>query len=128
MSLWYWRDGTKAVDARIGSPEWEHQMHLVEEKLRDPKYKRVAETTLPNGLWVSTVWLGLDYGYPISDEDQTNWKPMIFETMVFDTNNKRKYKLGKTERTSLGEDIDMKRYSTEEEALKGHEEMVKKYS
>jgi hypothetical protein len=67
--------------------------------------KRVAETTLPNGVWVSTVWLGIDH----------NWghigPPLIFETMVFENGD-------------IGADLRMARYSTEEEALKGHEEMV----
>ena len=38
--------------------------------------KRVAETTLPNGRWVSTVWLGLNHNYG-------DGPPLIFETMVF---------------------------------------------
>jgi len=25
--------------------------------------RRVAETTLPNGRWVSTVWMGLDHNF-----------------------------------------------------------------
>lgn len=40
-------------------------------------YKRVNETTLPNGLWVSTVRLGLDHRYsdegPRSRRDCTCW-------------------------------------------------------
>ena len=34
--------------------------------------KRVAETTLPNGRWVSTVWLGLDHAFSAGP-------PLIFE-------------------------------------------------
>lgn len=45
---------------RKGSPmtmqEWS-------EKLNDPEYKRVAETTLPDGTRISTVWLGLNHQY-----------------------------------------------------------------
>ncbi len=71
----------------------------------DPAYKRVAETTLPNKVRVSTVWLGLNHG----------WEPgekLIFETMVFRD----------------GSSDECERYSTLEEALEGHERMVKKVS
>jgi hypothetical protein len=43
----------------------------------DVQHKRVNETTLPNGLWVSTVWLGLDHRHDDSGP------PLIFESMVF---------------------------------------------
>lgn len=53
-------------------------------------------------VYVSTVWLGLDHSYfPGSD-------PLIFETMVFN---------GPL-------DQEMMRYSTEEQARKGHGDMV----
>ncbi len=77
-------------------------------KYEDPEYKRVAETTLPDGKWVSTVWLGLDHQYG-------EGPPLIFETMVF----KSKDELNEQE---------MARYSTLEEAQAGHEEMVKRWS
>lgn len=59
-------------------------------------------------LWVSTVFLGLDHNFSMRGE------PLIFETMVFRS------------RENLGE-IDMARYSTWEEAEKGHKRMVKKW-
>jgi hypothetical protein len=69
---------------------------------------RVAEDTLPNGRWVSTVWLGLDhsFGGPV---------PLIFETMVF---------------SSLREmsELDCDRYATEAEALAGHKRLCEKWS
>lgn len=69
--------------------------------------KRVAETTLPNGRWVSTVWLGIDHAFG-------SGPPLIFETMVFG---------------STGEsDLDCERYSTEAEALAGHARLVEKWS
>ena len=74
-----------------------------------PEYKRVAETTLSDGKWVSTVWLGLDHRY---DGDGP---PLIFETMVFPSHGKYV-------------ELDMDRYSTEEEAITGHEVMVRKWS
>ena len=66
--------------------------------------KRVAETTLPNGRWVSTVWMGLNHRFG-------DGPPLIFETMVFPS------------RDDMG-DLDSDRYSTEAEAFAGHERMV----
>lgn len=80
--------------------------------LEDGDYKIIKQETLPNGKWVSTVWLGLDYQFG-------KGKPLIFETMVFP-----KYPIKKGDFL----DEDMERYSTLEEALKGHEEMVKKHN
>jgi hypothetical protein len=59
----------------------------------DEKYKRVAQTALPDGKWVSTVWLGLNHAW-------NGGPPLIFETMVF---------------TSLSDftEIETRRYSTE---------------
>jgi hypothetical protein len=74
-------------------------------ELLRPDYKRVAETTLPNGVWVSTVWLGLNHSF--SDDGP----PIIFETMAFADAN-------------VGAELNMARYATEEEALAGHEAMV----
>ena len=71
----------------------------------DKDYVRVAETTLPDGKWVSTVWLG--YNYNFGDEGP----PLIFETMVFPS------------KKNLVE-VDMRRYQTEEGATFGHEMMV----
>ncbi len=70
--------------------------------------KRVAETTLPNGRWVSTVWLGLNHAFG-------SGAPLIFETMVF------------PKRGDFGE-LDCDRYSTEAEALAGHEAMCAKWT
>lgn len=107
MIFWYYKDGSIAVDALTGTPEWTEQMRKVEEKLRDIKYRRVAETTLPDGKWISTVWLGLDHSFDVD-------RPLIFETMVFPKSG------------DYGE-LDMDRYSTEEEAKKGHKKMVAKW-
>lgn len=69
---------------------------------RGEDYHRVAWTDLDDQeVCVSTVWLGLDHQHG-------NGLPLIFETMVFGGFlNER-----------------MERYSTETEALEGHEEMV----
>ena len=75
--------------------------------LEDPAYKRVAETTV-GPYWVSTVWLGLDHSF------LGYGPPLIFETMVFHS----------ADGSMLGDDEYMERYSTEEQALAGHEHIV----
>ena len=97
MNKYYKRDGTLYKDIM----EWSKDLEKKE-------YKIVKQEILPNGKWVSTVWLGLDHSY-------RNGPPLIFETMVFPKEG------------DYG-DLDMDRYSTEEEAIKGHKKMVKKWS
>ena len=75
---------------------------------RDFKKNRVAKDILSDGKMVSTVFLGMNHNYGES-------APLIFETMVFSSEND-------------SGDLDMDRYSTEEKALKGHKEMVKKWT
>lgn len=70
--------------------------------------KRVAETTLEDGTWISTVWLGIDHSFI------SGGLPIIFETMVFPSKD------------DIGE-RDMERYSTLEEAQAGHLAMVEKW-
>jgi len=76
-------------------------------KFEDLSYKVIEQTELRNGLWVSTVWLGLNHCY-------SEGEPLIFETMVF--KNKE-----------IGKELDMDRYNTLEEAKEGHKKMVAKY-
>ena len=76
-------------------------------QINDPEYKRVAETTLTDGTWISTVWVGLDMQFG-------DGPPLIFETMVF------------LSKDNLDEQ-DMDRYSTLEEAMEGHDRMVKQW-
>lgn len=66
--------------------------------------RRVAETTLKDGLWVSTVFLSVDHNYG-------NGIPLIFETLVF------------KEKDTGAKVLDTRRYSTEAEALAGHDEV-----
>ena len=68
----------------------------------DDEYRRVAETTLPDGKWISTVWLGRNYNF--ADDSP----PLIFETVVF---------------SPLGSHAVLmtRRYQTEEGARIGHE-------
>jgi hypothetical protein len=67
--------------------------------------RRVKQETLQNGYFVSTVFLGLDHNF-------SGGPPLIFETMVF---------------APSGEELDIERYSTEESAKAGHEEMVRRW-
>lgn len=103
MSTFYKRDGTKYPKGNKGLFQWGRD-------LEDFNKKVVKQETI-NGYWISTVWLGMDHSF-LPDE-----KILIFETMVFDRrDNKKSF-----------DELDMDRYSTEEEALKGHKRIVKKY-
>jgi hypothetical protein len=76
-----------------------------DKKRSDIEYQRVGLfETLANGekISVATVWMGIDLGF-VPDE-----APIIFETMVFGGRNNGM----------------MRRYSTELEALVGHNEIV----
>jgi len=75
-------------------------------KFEDVEYKRVAESHV-GPLWVSTVWLGSDHRFT------GEGPPIIFETMVFNQDDDNPW----------DEEICV-RYCTEEEALKGHQEVV----
>ena len=92
-SLYYDKNGTP-----LPSMEWA-------KKMATKNYKRVQETTLPDGKWVSTVWLGLNYNF------NTTSFPLIFETMVF-----------RTERDL--DDLYCERWATLAEAEAGHKRIV----
>lgn len=99
MSLFYNKKGE-----RLESLEWA-------KIFEDRDYKKINYTELPNGFRVSTVWIGVDHNYGDGD-------PLIFETMVFppDEGTMKSWR-----------DLDCERYSTEEEALAGHEAMCAKW-
>lgn len=63
--------------------------------------ERVVEQTDTDTCWVSTVFLGLDHNYSRSGP------PLLFETMVFSRGNP-------------GDDEEMYRYPTWDEAQAGH--------
>jgi len=86
----------------------------------DIKNRRILETTIGK-YWISTVFLGLDHNFGLGE-------PLYFETMVFNTKNKTKCKIGKTEIESVREDLDMERYSTYKEAEEGHKKLVEKWT
>jgi hypothetical protein len=69
---------------------------------------RVGRTDLPNGGYVSTVFLGLDHAF-------MGGPPMIFETMTFLPGDE-------------GENTEQLRYSTWEEAEAGHADAVERHT
>jgi len=98
MSMYYDRDGKPLTNTEAWG-----------ELFYDREYQRVARDVLPNGMLVSTVWLGIDHNF------SGHGPPIIFETMVFESEDNLT-------------DIDMDRYATEAEALFGHQEYVKKWT
>ncbi len=126
--MYYRRDGTAILGSVLdprGTLEW---ARLFERNL---DYRRVAESTLPNGIRVSTVWLGLDHSFSAVGP------PVIFESMAFAAELSHR---DETKMTFLDgkehvlaafdyhEELDCDRYSTEAQALAGHMEMCEKWS
>ena len=70
------------------------------------EYKRISETILKDGKWISTIWLGLDHGF--------DRKRLIFKTMVFQSKGNL-------------DGLDCDRYSNLEGAIEGHKKMIEKY-
>jgi hypothetical protein len=71
--------------------------------------RHVAKTTLEGGIYVSTVFLGIDHSWTESGP------PILFETMVFDPRRPR-----------LEQWVEeyTRRYTTWEEAEAGHKQVV----
>ena len=101
--------GINCYDKR-GKPMTDYA--AIEKLLSDEKYRRVGGTHLKNGLWVSTVWLGLDHSF-------TGGKPVIFETMVFDTKD--------ISEGVSGKELYQCRYQTLSQARAGHKRAVKSF-
>jgi len=72
----------------------------------DPDYRRVRSTRL-HGEWISTVWVGMNYGI--------GRDPEVFETMVF--SHRRRY-------SNRAWDTWQDRYGSLEEAVLGHDRLV----
>lgn len=99
MSHQYRRDGTPYPDGDEGLLAWARD---------SAKGTAVRQEKLPNGYWVSTVWLGLDHNF------SGIGPPLIFETMVQNP-------------AGAWEDDFQQRYSTEDDAIVGHLETVDLY-
>ena len=69
-------------------------------KQGDAHYVQVEKTTLPNGCWISTLWLGI--------------APKLFETVVFDN--------------ATRQGLDRQTYATEAEARSGHQRLAEKWA
>jgi hypothetical protein len=85
----------------------------------NPDYRIVAWDKLPDGSWLSTVWLGLDHGIG---------RPLFFETMRF-TAARDERLVGSTlafPDPTDGEDTTQLRYGSEEEALAAHHEILRR--
>jgi len=95
--LYYRRDGTPYT-GKDAALEWASDC-------QKPKLKIVKQENLANGVRVSTVWLGLDHSF-------SEKRPQIFETMVFFSGYK---------------DEECWHYATEEEAIRAHKMLVKKW-
>lgn len=84
------------------------------------EHYKVLRRTFVGGYVVSTIWLGLNHAY------MPGGAPLIFETMVFA--KERLDTPPHERRENLPErglfDLDMDRYSWEQQALEGHEQMV----
>lgn len=114
---WYKRNGEPYPnqDAPVGSIKWLEVHKQIEKDLANKHLKRVAFTRLPKGDYVSTVWRGLDHGFTFLESYTL---PVIFESMVF----------RKAQGIEAYDQIlDCERYCTEQEALEGHNRLVKKY-
>ena len=78
--------------------------------------KRRVAITVVRDVTVSTVFLGLDHSFGMGE-------PLIYETMVFE--NKISEEEGRKFRKTVDEDGLFNRYTTREEAVKGHNDIIK---
>lgn len=113
---WFRRDGTPIRDLLVWA-------RLLENR----RYAQVAETFLEDGTRISTVWLGLDYNFMayLQDLDIMKSPPLIFETMVFSPETETIEFGGK--KSEFHKILEQDRYSTEAEAIMGHDAITRKW-
>ncbi len=71
--------------------------------------KRIVKKDDIGDMHISTIFIGLDHGFSLLDEkEMDDYKPLIFETMVFKNNG----------------GIYCDRYSTWKEAEEGHQKAI----
>lgn len=114
MPDYYDIDGTPIHDTL----EW---ARLFESRRKDGSF-RVGEANLPNGIRISTVWLGLDHSFGGLYGDSP---PLIFESMVFGLPHTETV-FGR--QMEVRDDLEMDRYSTWHEAKAGHDALVAKWT
>lgn len=103
-SMYFDKQGKPISAERMAELKWGPFIDGDETGISD--YGRIGWDVVRD-LEVSTVWLGIDHGWGYST-DPDNYRPVLFETMVF------------------GGDGDnyCERYHTEEEAITGHRRVV----
>lgn len=121
-------------DTSSDEPGWFMPALQWAKRMEDINYRRVAHDELPDGSWLSTVWLGLDHSHGLGP-------PLIFETMRFAKDlTETQWALGGRVSTFAhhdalefpdifgepGETTAQLRYSSEEEALAAHHEIVRR--
>lgn len=104
---YYRRDGTQYPKGIEGMIAWGN-----DSEDRDNKIVRLQ--TLMDGRELSTVWLGLDHAWGFKPR-----KPLIFETALFNPFNND---------SGYPECDILARYSTEQEALEGHQYFADSYN
>lgn len=122
------------VDLPTGDSGWIMPTLVWGRMMQDPNYRIVALDDLPDGSYLSTVWIGLDHSHGLS-------QPLIFETMRFRGDvSEGHWEMGGrvstyTYHESLefpdlfgepGETTEQLRYATEEEAAAAHHEIVRR--
>lgn len=70
----------------------------------DTSYIMINQTTLFDGKWISTIWIGINHSFVVGKE-------MFFETIVFENENNLNA-------------IHIERYTTLKEAKTGHKKVV----
>jgi hypothetical protein len=101
---WICDDEGNAIEAT--EEEWmawmrEEHMERIRGTAPEKQKRVIARTHLPNGCWVSTVFLTIDHS-------MDGITPVLWETMVFDC-----------------EDLDIqRRYTSLQDARKGHDEVI----
>lgn len=82
--------------------------------MQDSTERNIDRTNIGPFL-ISTVFLGLDYDHLFAGEKKKNYKPLIYETMIF-------YK--EDDKIKMAFDGYQDRYRTYKDALEGHKKAV----
>lgn len=103
-----------------GNPQKEHDLLKWAQWLETAGQKRVVARTEVGKYYVSTVFLAMDYDL------MGHGKPILYETMVFENEAKKEEIFGREMMAhhDLSGDEFFDRYSTREEAERGHERIV----
>lgn len=105
--------GQYVLDKETGEPRLASSRRELGEFMETPMIRSVAQDHLEvagEKVHISTVFLGIDHGSFYLHREDPNYKPVLWETMVFG---------GK-------EDDYQERYDSKEKAIAGHEQIKKK--